>query len=290
MIHHVTPPLPTTQSVHAVAILIYVLTTLSVSCSTIHQPSLEAVAPIKRGKALSVRSTAQMVIVTSLAQLRVWLRSATLYLSYLQADICAAVQTHWGVVVYPAATQHGDLFCCSNFDLVNNTCVISTHGSSSPFYIEPALVINNRTSGATSPNSTETTVIVTSTVTALSEIATSSTTLNDVPITNTATVMDTATATAATACSKSSHIAIASSVSALLGLALLVTLGFFWRLRKQRQKLSRAVQEWKLKYSELMEARTATTGGAEHQTPQQLHGWHPDELDGQPHFPAQLES
>ena len=79
-------------------------------------------------------------------------------------------------------------------------------------------------------------------------------------------------------------------MSALLGLALLVTLGFFWRLRKQRQKLSRAVQEWQLKYTGLMEIQAATVGGAEDQTPQQLHGWHPDELDGQPHFPAQLES
>lgn len=79
-------------------------------------------------------------------------------------------------------------------------------------------------------------------------------------------------------------------MSALLGLALLVTLGFFWRLRKQRQKLSKAVQEWKLKYSELRETQAATVGGAEHQTPQQLHGWHPEELDSQPHLPPQLES
>ena len=82
---------------------------------------------------------------------------------------------------------------------------------------------------------------------------------------------------------------MASSVSALLGLALLVTLGFFWRLRKQRQELSRVVQTWKLKYSELMETQAAAVGGVEHQTPQQLHGWHPDELDGQRHFPPQLE-
>ena len=78
-------------------------------------------------------------------------------------------------------------------------------------------------------------------------------------------------------------------MSALLALALLVTLGFFWRLRKQGQKLSKAVQEWKLKYSEMKETQAATVGGAERQTPQQLHGWHPDELDGQPRFPAQLE-
>ena len=207
----------------------------------------------------------------------------------------ASVQTHSGAVVFPVATRHGDVFCCSNFDPANNSCLTSTHGSSSPFYIEPALVINNRTSGPTSPNSTETTtVVVTSTVTALSEIATSRTTLNNIPIT------DKATATAAIACSQSSHItssspssrvdiAVASSVSALLGLALLVTLGFFWRLRKQRQTLSRAVQTWKLKYSELMDAQAVTVGGAEHQTPQQLRGWHPDELDGQPHLPAQLQ-
>ena len=197
--------------------------------------------------------------------------------------------------MFPIAIGNGDLFCCSNFDPANNSCLTSTHGSSSPFYIEPALVINNRTSGSTSPNSTETTtVVVTSTATALSEISTSRTTLNNIPIT------DKATATAAIACSQSSHItssspssradiAIASSVSALLGLALLVTLGFFWRLRKQRQKLSRAVQTWKLKYSELMDTQAVTVRGAEHQTPQQLHGWHPDELDGQPHAPAQLE-
>ena len=207
----------------------------------------------------------------------------------------AAVITQGGAVVYPVDTQHGGLFCCSNFDPANNSCLTSTHGSSSPFYIEPALVINNRTSGSTFPNSTKTpTVVVTSTVTALSEIATSRTTLNNISVT------DKATATAAIACSQSSHItssspssrvniAIASSVSALLGLALLVTLGFCWRLRKQRQKLSRAVQIWKLKYSELMDTQAATVGGAEHQIQQQLHGWHPNELDGQLYLPAQLE-
>ena len=207
-----------------------------------------------------------------------------------------AVNTKWGTIVFPVGTQHGIMFCCSNFDPANNSCLTSTHGSSAPFYIEHALVIDNRTSGSTSLNSTETTtVVVMSAVTALSEIATSRTTLDNVPNT------DTATSTATTACFQFSHIpssspssridiAIASSVSALLGLALLVTLGFFWRLRKQRQKLSRAVQKWKLKYSGLMEAQAATVGGAEHQTPQQLHGWHPDELDSQPHFPPQLES
>ena len=250
---------------------------------------------MKRGKAISARSIAEMVSVNSLAQLRIWSRRATLYLSYLQADMSATVQTQSGAVVHPVVTGHGDdLFCCSNFDPANNSCLTSTHGSSSPFYIEPALVINNLTSGSTSPNNTETTtVVVTSTVTALSEIATSRTTLNNVPIT------DKGTATAATACSQSSHITsspssrvdivIASSMSALLSLALLVTLVFFWRLRKERQKLSRAVQIWKLKYSELMENQAVTVGGAEHQTPQQLHGWHPDELDGQLHLPAQLQ-
>ena len=38
-----------------------------------------------------------------------------------------------------------------------------------------------------------------------------------------------------------------------------------------------------------MDTQAVTVRGAEHQTPQQLHGWHPDELDGQAHPPAQLE-
>lgn len=55
---------------------------------------------------------------------------------------------------------------------------------------------------------------------------------------------------------------------------------------KKRQTLSRDVQTWKLKYSEVMERQAVTVGRAEHQAPHQLHGWHPDELDGEPHFPA----
>ena len=281
---------------------------------------------MKRGKVLSARSTAQMVSVTSLAKLWIWSRRATLSLWYLHSDISAAVATNVATPVYLVGLP--PMFCCSNIDLASNSCVTSTHGSSSPFTIEAGNVIFNRTNGSTSPNSTETsTVVVTSTVTALSDIvmsrtvrmngtaidtatysqsshvvlrvttvpenSTSRTTTNNVPTT------DTAIATQATACSQSSHIkssspssradiAIASSVSALLGLGLLVTLGFFWRLRKQRQTLSRAVQTWKLKYSELMESQAVTFGVAEHQTPYQLHGWHPDELDGQPHLPAQL--
>ena len=248
---------------------------------------------MRRGKALSAPSTAQMVIVTLLAELYIWSRRAMLYLSYLQADISAAVDPNEGALLVPNFPR--GMFCCGNFDPANNSCLTSTHGSSRPFEIGSAMVINNRTSGSVTPNSTETTtVVVTSTVTALSESATTGTTLNDTTTTNTE------TATAATACSKSSHIAssspwsradiaTASSVSALLGLALLVTLGFFWRLRKQRQKLSKAVEEWKVKYSGLMEPQAATVGGVGHQKPQQLHGCHTGELEGQSRLPAQLE-
>ena len=174
------------------------------------------------------------------------------------------VHTNTGAPVFRVNAQQGVFFCCGNLDPANNTCLTSTHGSSAPFYIEPGPVIYNRTSGSTSPNSTQiTTVVLTST---------------------------------ATACSQSSHItsssrrdiAIASSVSAVLGLALLVTLVFFWRLRNQRQAVSRDVQTWKQKYSDLMDTQAATVGVAQHQTPHQLHGWHPEELDDQPHVLAQL--
>ena len=183
--------------------------------------------------------------------------------------------------------------CCSNMDTVNNSYLVSTRGSSSPFFVEARRIIFNRTSSSTSPSNTETsTVVFASTVTAVSSIATSLTTLSNVTATDAAAV--------AASCSQSNtvtlsspssrrNIAIAAGMSALLGLGLLVTLGLLWRQRKQKQNLSKAIQTWEQKFSELMKTQAVTVGGAEHQTQHQLHGWHPDELNGQPHLPTQLE-
>lgn len=69
VIYHVTPPLLATQQAHVVAVVISASTTLSVSRKSARQKWIEAAAPMKHGKVLSARSTAQMVSGTSLAEL-----------------------------------------------------------------------------------------------------------------------------------------------------------------------------------------------------------------------------
>lgn len=163
----------------------------------------------------------------------------------------------------------------------------ATKGSNAPFYIEAGRVIFNRTSGSTSPNNT-----------------------NDAPVTVTviATVTATVSASASASNSPSNHItspsssgkdaAIGAGMSGLLGLALLIALGFLWRQRRQKQSLRKDVETWEGRHAKLMEVRNVDLGGNEHQTPHlldssnsdevhgqerlthQLQGWRPDEVDG----------
>ena len=62
-----------------------------------------------------------------------------------------------------------------------------------------------------------------------------------------------------------------------------------WRQSKHKQSLRKDVQIWEKKYSEMMTISTAGVVGAGYQSLQQLHGWIPDWLDGQPRLPPQIK-
>lgn len=154
----------------------------------------------------------------------------------------------------------------------NNDCMYSTKGSYSPFLIEAGLVIFNRTSGSVFPNNTNAvSFTVTSTATASAS--------NGPSIHSTSSSLSPARREAA----------VGAGVGGVLGLGLLVTLVLLWRERTRKRSLRNEVQTWEGKYSELMNTKPMNIGGAEHQTAQQLHGWHPEELDDQSHVRHQLE-
>ena len=173
------------------------------------------------------------------------------------------------------------LFCCSQGNPFNNTCVTATKGSAAPFPIDVGLVIFNRTSGSTSPNITNA-ATVTVTATAAAALTT---------VTTTATALAVASAsdapsnhiTASSSSSSGKEAAIGAVVGGLLGVALLVTLVLLWRQKKQKQSLSDDVRMWENRYRESVTMKTEGFGdgeeGQEHH-PRQLEGWCPDEIDG----------
>ena len=79
-------------------------------------------------------------------------------------------------------------------------------------------------------------------------------------------------------------------MSALLGVAFLISLALLWRQGKGKRRLRKEVQVWEGKYWELFDTRTsAPPGGAEPQPMHQLVGWGPSEIGGQSSLSHQLE-
>lgn len=164
------------------------------------------------------------------------------------------------------------LFCCSQVDASNDTCMVGTEGSTAPFFIQAGLVIVNRTSGSTSldnANTISATVTVTATATA-SALSSSS------------------TKTAPSFSSSSKSVAIGAGVGGLLGLGLIVALGLLWIQRKHKRSLRNDALTWMGRYTELKE--TVDLGRAEHHPPHQLDGLKTNELDARSHLPRQPHS
>ena len=206
--------------------------------------------------------------------------------SFRHTDISIIVNLSSATGINLVDVDQKPLFCCGNMNPFNNTCLTSSKGSFSPFFIEAGLVVFNRTSGSTSPNSTDTaTIIITSTVTAAPFDVES-------VITTTATAKTATTSNPpcdpVTSPSPSSRrdAAIAAGVSSSLGLGLFVACALLWKQRKQKQSLRKDAQIWKGKYSELMRIKT---DGVEQQLPSQLSGWTANGRHDQSHLPAHLE-
>ncbi|KAF6230559.1 hypothetical protein HO173_011096 [Letharia columbiana] len=201
---------------------------------------------------------------------------------------CSDENPSGGALIFLAGyLQDKFKFCCSQVILSNNTCNTTTKGSTAPFEIEAGLVILNRTSGSTSLNTTDAaTVTVTATATAT---ATPMATVTALTLPPNSSSFHNTSSTSPSSSSSSREAAIGAGMGVTLGLGLLVTLGLLWRLRKHKQILSKDIQTWEWKYSELMKAKTAIFAGAEHQPPHPLDCWNQDGLDGQPHLVPQLE-
>ena len=66
-------------------------------------------------------------------------------------------------------------------------------------------------------------------------------------------------------------------MSGALGLAFLLALALLWKQGKHKRTLSKEMQTWQQKYTELKTI-------ADHQPSYQLYGWKPGELDGRQHL------
>ena len=178
------------------------------------------------------------------------------------------------------------MFCCSQVEPSNNTCMIATKGSTSPFFIQAGLVIYNRTSGSTSLNNTSPTS-VTITATATTTAAATATTLA-----SNITSFDSTSSSplpSSTSSSSRKEAAIGAGVGGVLGLALFLALVLLWRQKKQKQGLSEDVQTWENRYRESVTIKTGVIGEAEHQGPHQLDGWNPGGKNSQPYLPHQVQ-
>ncbi|CAD6584900.1 MAG: hypothetical protein ASARMPREDX12_001783 [Alectoria sarmentosa] len=208
-----------------------------------------------------------------------------LCLSQGGAELISRVNPSGGAIIYNVGFKNQWLFCCSPGNPYNYTCLNATKGSYAAFPVEAGLVIFNRTSGSTDPNNnkialvTVTSTAVFNTVTATDKALVSST--------NSPSINDTLSSPSISR----RDAAIGAGMGVPLGLALIVTLGLLWRQRGHQQSLKKDVQTWEGRYRELEKTKPAVTkpaelGGAGFEALYQLPGWHPTELDGQPHQPS----
>jgi len=118
-------------------------------------------------------------------------------------------------------------FCCGTGNLSDGTCDTATQGSRKSFPVPAGFVIDNRTSGSTSPNDTLSTSTVTTTLTARPSAS---------PVESS---------------SSSTEPAIGAGVGVPLGVALLGSLGLLWGQRGCQRSLKRKVEAWEEKYEAL---------------------------------------
>ena len=160
------------------------------------------------------------------------------------------------------------LFCCSQSDPFNNTCLIPTRGSSTPFPVNAGQVIFNRTSGSTSPNNTNTATTVT--VTAAATITT----------TGSSVALASSPSDCPSSPSSKKEVAIGAGIGVPLGLAFLVALALCWIQRGRVQQLRKDVGIREGKDRNSLNSKPGKWNGTEGQAPYQLEGWIPNELDG----------
>ncbi|KAM0797565.1 hypothetical protein BDR22DRAFT_824195 [Usnea florida] len=182
--------------------------------------------------------------------------------------------------------------CCGPGFANNNTCSRPTKGSTTPFFIEDGLVIFNRTSGSTSPNNTETTLVtVTATVTTAGPVSVS-------------TSLSTTRPSSSLSLSSSSQSSSSSRTGTVVGAGLLL------REKKHKESFKKDAETWKMRHADMVQSQKILVNSSmnereprqpsddwnfselhgESQLPHQLDGWDLSELPSKPRLPSQLQS
>ena len=213
------------------------------------------------------------------------------FTKYLRPDSGIAVSPNGGVNLHLLDVDNDPerpIFCCSNVEPSNNTCMFAAGESTSPFGVPAGLVIFNRSSGSTLPNHTNDATV---TITATATLTTTITTLvsSPDPVKNTSSPLSVSPSSSQSSSTK--KIAISAGVGGALAFALLTTLILLWRQRKQKQSLIKGLSAWEARYRHARATQASDLGAINHQLPlaelhgqqhlvSQLEGWKPDEIDG----------
>ena len=196
--------------------------------------------------------------------------------------------------------------CCGPGFANNNTCSNPTKGSTTPFFIEDGLVIFNRTSGSTSPNNTETTLVtVTATVTTAGPVSVST----SLSTTRPSSSLSLSSSSQSSSSSRTGTV-VGAGVSGALALLLLVTLGLLLREKKHKESFKKDAETWKMRHADMVQSQKILVNSSmnereprqpsddwnfselhgESQLPHQLDGWDLSELPSKPRLPSQLQS
>ncbi|CAL8576579.1 hypothetical protein XPA_002454 [Xanthoria parietina] len=151
-----------------------------------------------------------------------------------------------------------------------NAGVASTNGSTSPFNNHEGSVIFNRISGFVDPDD-----FTPGTITVTTSAAVSSTGTMTTPVPSLT--------------SSKRDVGIGVGIGGFLGIALLITLWLLLRQKRHKEGFKREARSWEKKHSELIITQNGANEALQHQSLQQLHGWHPDELNSQMRLPHQLQ-
>lgn len=213
----------------------------------------------------------------------------TFNMTYLHANIGIAVSLDSGVNIHLLDVDNDKfrvLFCCSQVEPSNNTCMTATKGSTSPFFIPAGLVIFNRTSGSTFPNNTNNATVI---ITATATVMTTTKILASSPGPIESISSSVSVSPSSSRSSSTKEAAIGAGMGGALGIALLIALIMLWRLRKEKQGLTQNADTWERKYRDSMATKTSGLGGSHQQPQSEVHGLGLDTTDGQHHLAAQLE-
>lgn len=136
------------------------------------------------------------------------------------ADLVLAIlgNPSGGMALVPVNNSGDTAFCCGfGYNMMSESCM---NNPTTPFYVSKGRMINNRTSGSTSPNATSVGERIVTTVTVSTSASTSALAISSAP---------------------NIDIGVGLGVGIPLGVALVTTLILLWRERRQKENLKQEV-------------------------------------------------